>query len=75
MAIPETDIHRIRFWCCERVPEHLWPQVKVGADVAPRHVTIVEVRTAQECLGRPHPLPDRSTALHLLDGFVGDLLA
>jgi len=44
LAIPETDIRRIELWCCERVPEHLWPQVKVEADVEPRHVTIVEVR-------------------------------
>jgi hypothetical protein len=44
VAIPETDIHRIQLWCRARVPEHLWPQVKVEADVEPRHVTIVEVR-------------------------------
>jgi Protein of unknown function (DUF3024) len=44
VAIPETDIHRIQLWCRERVPKHLWPQVKVEADVEPRHVTIVELR-------------------------------
>jgi Protein of unknown function (DUF3024) len=44
VAIPKTDIHRIQLWCRERVPEQLWPQVKVEADVEPRHVTIVEVR-------------------------------
>ncbi len=44
MAIPELDLARIRKWCDERVPEHLWEQVKVEADVADRHVTIVEVR-------------------------------
>ena len=44
VPIPETDLHRIQRWCRDRVPEHLWSQVKVEADVEPRHVTIVEVR-------------------------------
>lgn len=44
MALPETDLHRIARWCRDRVPEHLWPELKVEADVEPRHVTIVEVR-------------------------------
>lgn len=44
MALPETDLHRIRVWARARVPEHLWDQVKVEADVADRHVAIVEVR-------------------------------
>jgi len=37
-------MHRIEKWCRERVPEQHWDKVKVEADVAPAHVTIVEVR-------------------------------
>lgn len=44
VAIHEIDVARIRRWCDQRVPEHLWGQVKVEADVAARYVTIVEVR-------------------------------
>ena len=29
MAMPETDLLRIGRWCRERVPEHLWDQVRV----------------------------------------------
>ena len=60
MALPETDLHRIRLWARERVPEHLWDQLKVEADVSDRHVDIVEVRAA---------------AVHAVDRPVGDLLA
>lgn len=35
---------RIQIWCDDKVPRHLWDQVEVEADVADRHVTIVEVR-------------------------------
>src|SRR5699024_12851106 len=31
-------------WCRERVPEHLWDQVRVEAEIADRHVTIIETR-------------------------------
>lgn len=34
MALPETDLHRITLWCRDRVPEHLWDQVTVEADVS-----------------------------------------
>lgn len=51
MAIPETDLLRIQHWSRERVPQHLWPQVKVEADVEPRHVTIVEVRPPWDGVG------------------------
>ena len=34
MTFPETGLHRIRLWTRERVPEHLWDQLKVEADVA-----------------------------------------
>ncbi len=44
MAIPDTDLRRIQKWCRNQVPEHIRPELKIEADVAPRHVTIVEVR-------------------------------
>ena len=40
MALPETDLHRIRLWARERVPEHLWDELKVEADVSHRHVKL-----------------------------------
>lgn len=57
MAIPEIDVARIRRWCNQRVPEHLWKQVKVEADVAARHVTIVEVRPSWRGEGEPTRFP------------------
>jgi hypothetical protein len=57
VAFPETDLHRIELWCRERVPERLWPQVKVEADVEPRHVTIVEVRPPWNGLGEHTRFP------------------
>ncbi|MFN8192693.1 MAG: DUF3024 domain-containing protein [Nocardioidaceae bacterium] len=57
MALPEIDLHRIERWCRERVPEHLWDQVKIEADVAPRHVTIVEVRPPWRGEGDPTRFP------------------
>jgi hypothetical protein len=51
MALPETDLHRIRLWARERWPEHLWDEVKVEADVADRHVDIVEVRPPWDGVG------------------------
>jgi hypothetical protein len=44
VALPEADVRRIQGWARARVPEHLWQQVKVEADVADRYVDIVEVR-------------------------------
>jgi len=44
VALPETDVHLIQEWTRGRVPERLWEQIKVEADVSPRHVDIVEVR-------------------------------
>lgn len=44
MALPELDVARIRRWCDAKIPEHLWDQLKIEVDVAPRHATIVEVR-------------------------------
>ncbi len=57
MALPETDLQRIRVWARERVPEHLWPQVRVEADVAPRHVDIVEVRPPWDGVGEHTRFP------------------
>jgi hypothetical protein len=51
MALPEADPHRIRLWARERWPEHLWDEVKVEADVADRHVDIVEVRPPWDRVG------------------------
>ncbi len=44
MALPERDLDRIRLWCREMWPENFWDQVKCEADVADRHIDIVEVR-------------------------------
>ncbi|MGK2320805.1 DUF3024 domain-containing protein [Gordonia rhizosphera] len=44
MAIPDTDIARVRRWCIARVPEHARHQVGVDYDLADRHITIVETR-------------------------------
>lgn len=44
IAMPETDLLHINRWCRERVPEHLWDQVRVEAELADRHVTIIETR-------------------------------
>lgn len=42
MAMPETDLLRIGRWCRERVPEHLWDQVRVEAEIADRHMKFHE---------------------------------
>jgi len=57
MALPELDLARIRRWCDARVPKHLWDQVKVEADAADRHVTIVEVRPPWNGQGEPTRFP------------------
>ena len=57
MALPETDLHRIRVWARERVPEHLWDQLKVEADVSDRHVDIVEVRPPWDGVGEHTRFP------------------
>lgn len=41
--MPDADLQRIQRWALERVPEDLWDQLKVEADVSDRHVDIVEV--------------------------------
>ena len=57
MALPETDLHRIWLWARERVPEHLWDEVKVEVDVSDRHVDIVEVRPPWDGVGEPTRFP------------------
>lgn len=44
MALPETDLLRIGKWCRNRVPEHLWDQLRVECEITDRHVTIYETR-------------------------------
>ena len=44
MVIPETDLLHINRWCREQVPAHLRDQVRVEAEIADRHVTIIETR-------------------------------
>jgi hypothetical protein len=51
VGVPETDVHRIRLWARGRVPEYLWDQVKVEADVSDRNVDIVEVRPPRDGVG------------------------
>jgi DUF3024 family protein len=41
-GLPETDVARVQRWCRARVPEHVRDEVRVEADVAERHLTIVE---------------------------------
>jgi hypothetical protein len=57
MALPETDLHRIRLWARERVPEHMWDQVRVEADLSDRHVDIVEVRPPWDGVGEHTRFP------------------
>src|SRR5690606_37849668 len=56
-VLPETDLHRIRLWARGRVPAHLWDELKVEADVADRHVTIVEVRPPWDGVGEHTRFP------------------
>lgn len=57
LVLPETDLHRIRLWARERVPEHLWDELEVEADVADRRVTIVEVRPPWDGVGEHTRFP------------------
>ncbi len=57
MALPETDLARIRKWCCDRVPKEHWDELKVEADVAPLHVDIVEVRPPWDGVGEDTRFP------------------
>lgn len=53
MALPETDLTRIKKWCDSIWPKHMWDQARVEADVAPTYVAIVEVRP--DWMGGPEP--------------------
>ena len=44
MAMPHDDLLLIAQWCRNRVPEHLWNEVRVECDIEDRHVTLVETR-------------------------------
>jgi len=57
VALPETDLHRILLWARDRVPEHLWDEVRVEADVADRYVDIVEVRPPWDGVGERTRFP------------------
>ena len=43
-TLPELDVARVQRWCRARVPEDLRGEVRVEADIAERHLTIVECR-------------------------------
>lgn len=57
MPLPDHDVATIEAWCGARVPEHLRDEIKVAADVAARHVTIVEESRPQDGVGAPNRLP------------------
>jgi hypothetical protein len=63
MTLPETDLRRIHAWARDRVPEHLWPELKVEADVADRYVDIVEVRPPWDGVGEHTRFPIARRAL------------
>lgn len=52
MALPETALHRIHTWARGRVSEHLWPELKVEADVADGYVDIAEVCPSWDGVGK-----------------------
>lgn len=41
-GLPDTDLARVQRWCRTRAPEQLRDELRVEADIADRHVTIVE---------------------------------
>jgi len=55
--MPDTDLQRIQRGAGERVPEHLWDQLKVEADISDRHVDIVEVRPPWDGVGEHTRFP------------------
>jgi hypothetical protein len=74
VTLPETDLHRIHTWARGRVPEHLWPELKVEADVADRYVDIVEVRPPWDGVGEHTRFPI-ARLRYTNHRPVGDLLA
>lgn len=57
MPLPRTDLHRIHTWARGRVPEHLWPDLKVEVDISARYVDIVEVRPPWDGVGEHTRFP------------------
>lgn len=51
MAFPQADVDRIQAWCSGLWPEHLRDQARVEADIAARHIDIVEVRPPWDGMG------------------------
>ena len=43
-GLPELDVARVRRWCESQVPAEMRDQVRVACEIAPRHLTIVELR-------------------------------
>lgn len=54
MALPETDLRRIRLWARAPVPEHLRDELEVEADVSDR---LVEVRPPWDGVGEHTRFP------------------
>lgn len=54
-GLPETDVARVQRWCRARVPDELRGEVRIEADVAARHVTIVECRRPWRTDTGPEP--------------------
>ncbi len=57
MELPETDLQCIRLWTRERVPEYMWSELRVEADVCDRFVDIVEVRPPWDGIGEHTRFP------------------
>lgn len=57
MSLPEFDVARIEMYCNARVPPYARDQVRVEAQVAPTHVTIVERRAPWDA----HPTAEWTT--------------
>ena len=43
-GLPELEVARVRRWCEAQVPAEHRDQMRVGCEVTPRHLTIVELR-------------------------------
>ena len=41
-GLPETDVARVQRWCRACIPDHVRDEIRVQADIAERHVTIME---------------------------------
>jgi hypothetical protein len=46
--LPELDVARVRRWCDAQVPQNMRDRVRVECEVAPRHLTIVELHPPWE---------------------------